>query len=122
MQWADERGYYAGKELQADCYAGIFTRHAYNAGLVAARDYDEAIAWLNEFGDEHHWKSPYAHGQSWLRVTSFEYGFEHMSLAGCDLTYKRLYGSGGQGRTSGPPPKPVKKSTKPRKKPRPKRR
>jgi predicted metalloprotease len=112
MSWATDRGYYAGKELQADCYAGIYTRHAYNVGLVNQRDYDEALAWLAKFGDDFHWQHPYAHGQSWLRQTSFEYGFDYMSLAGCDLVYQRLYG----GTAKRPIPKAPKKPAKPRKK------
>ena len=103
---ARARRYYAGLELQADCYAGIYTRHAYNVGLVTPDDYYEALGWLHQHGDEHHWQTPYAHGQSWLRETSFEYGFEHMSLAGCDLAYKRLYGSSGV-RAKKPPKKPA---------------
>jgi predicted metalloprotease len=112
MQWATDRGYYAGKELQADCYAGIYTRYAYNTGLVNQGDYDEALAWLGKFGDEFHWNHPNAHGQSWLRQTSFEYGFENMSLAGCDLVYRRLYGTAAAKR---PTPKPARKASKPRK-------
>lgn len=114
MQWATDRGYYAGKELQADCYAGIYTRHAYNVGLVNQGDYDEALAWLAKFGDEFHWDHPYAHGQPWLRQTSFEYGFEYMSLAGCDLVYQRLYGGASAKR---PGPKPPKKPARPKKRP-----
>ena len=114
--WALERRYYAGLELQADCYAGIYSGHAYDIGLFTADDYEEALAWLRTFGDEHHWQSPYAHGQPWLRQTSFEYGFEHMSVAGCDLSYQRLYGTDAR-------PKPAAKKAKlAKKKPRAKRR
>jgi predicted metalloprotease len=112
MSWAMDRGYYAGRELQADCYAGIYTRHAYNVGLVNQGDYDEALTWLDKFGDNFHWKHPYAHGQSWLRKTSFEYGFEYMSLAGCDLVYRRLYGNSAAKSSA---PKPPKKPAKPKK-------
>ena len=113
--WALERRYFAGLELQADCYAGIYTGHAYTVGLAGTDDVDEALAWLHEFGDDHHWKSPYAHGNSWLRETSFEYGFQYMNLAGCDLTYKRLYGAAPK-QAGKKHPKPTKKSAKPGKK------
>jgi predicted metalloprotease len=112
--WALERRYFAGLELQADCYAGIYTGHAYTVGLAGPDDVDEAFAWLHEFGDDHHWKSPYAHGNSWLRETSFEYGFQYMNMAGCDLTYKRLYGAAPK-HAAKKQPKP-RKPAKPRKK------
>ncbi|MFN2470455.1 MAG: neutral zinc metallopeptidase [Gaiellaceae bacterium] len=111
LQWAQSQGFYAGSELQADCYAGVFTASAVEDGLVVGADVEEARRWLRENGDPAgtSLREPDAHGSGTLRMRYFDYGLSTQSVAGCDRVYLKLYrGAGGSG-SFAPPARPSKR-------------
>jgi uncharacterized protein len=73
-------------ELQADCLAGAWTRHAQTLGLLDKGDVAEAAKLSAESGDDY-WASqekPGAHGIDDDRITHFMRGYDD-GLADCDL-------------------------------------
>jgi predicted metalloprotease len=96
LSWALDHRYYLGKELQADCYAGTFTRWASKRKLLAKGDYKEAVAMLDEFGDFpflYDRFSPGAHGTSPQRIAWFTRGYKGGNPKVCATVYSVWYGA-----------------------------
>ena len=64
-------------ELQADCYAGVWARHADDEGYLDEGDLEEGANSLFNFGDDidFPWFEPGAHGQPEERVAAFTVGY-----------------------------------------------
>ncbi len=80
-------------ELQADCFAGIWARHANRAKpFLDPNDVDEALRAANAIGDDMLQKQSrgtvvpdsFTHGSSAQRVRWFKTGFETGSMKSCD--------------------------------------
>ena len=93
FRWAVLHRYWIGKELQADCYAGMFARSAASLGLLHDGDLEDATALLASLGDDPQMKrsSPQAHGTSAERVGWFLRGYQTGSLKACKSVYSVLY-------------------------------
>ena len=72
------------KELQADCFAGLFTRYAHDAGWITIRDLEEAKEAMFRAGDDH-FNSPGHHGTPEQRREYFMRGYVHYSFRHCDV-------------------------------------
>jgi predicted metalloprotease len=70
------------KELQADCYAGMFTRYARDRGWLNPSDVDEAREALLRAGDDH-LDSPGHHGLPEQRKEWFTRGYVHYAFSAC---------------------------------------
>jgi predicted metalloprotease len=79
-------------ELQADCYAGIWTNHAHKLfGMLEPGDIDEAFNAANSIGDDRLQKQAtgyvqpdaFTHGSSKQRMTWFKRGLQGGSLKDC---------------------------------------
>jgi predicted metalloprotease len=93
MGWSTQYSLFAGRELQADCYAGIYTRYLAMSGRLASDDINEAWAWLGAHGDSYG-LSPYdpqAHGTPAQRRAWFAHGYNSYSLSACDGVYQAIY-------------------------------
>lgn len=68
-------------ELQADCYAGEWTRHAETRKWLDKGDFGEALAALNYARDPRYypWSDSLAHGSAGQRVDAYTAGREGMS-------------------------------------------
>ena len=84
-------------ELQADCYAGIWGRHAEQEGRLQAGDIDEALSAASAVGDDRiaamtgsgiHPES-FTHGTAAQRMTWFRRGFDSGSLDACNTFAER---------------------------------
>lgn len=65
------------KELEADCLAGAYTRHAEQVSqLLEEGDIEEGAANLFDSGDNLPWFDPRAHGSPQQRVSAFANGLE----------------------------------------------
>src|SRR4030095_6843062 len=64
-------------ELQADCFAGSYTKHAEEAKELEPGDLEEAAVGLYSGGDPRGmpWFSPQAHGSSRQRINAFLDGY-----------------------------------------------
>ena len=80
-------------ELQADCYAGLWARHADRARqILESGDVEEALAAATAIGDDTLQRrsqgrvvpDTFTHGTSQQRVTWFKRGLEGGSLKACD--------------------------------------
>ena len=94
LPWAIRHHFYKGVELQADCYAGVYSRYADGQGLLEPGDLDEAVALMTAVGDRTSLSpsTPGAHGTPAQRVAWFERGYKTNSLAECMKVYGALYG------------------------------
>jgi uncharacterized protein len=94
LPWAIRHHFYKGVELQADCYAGVYSRYADDQGLLERGDLDEAVALMTAVGDRTSLSpsTPGAHGTPAQRVAWFERGYKTNSLAECMKVYGALYG------------------------------
>ena len=94
FRWAVRHRYWVGKELQADCYAGMFARHAERRGLLEPGDVEEGRALLSSLGDDEQMprNSSQAHGTAAERAEWFRRGYRTGSLAVCRSVYGALYG------------------------------
>ncbi len=79
-------------ELQADCYAGIWTNHAHKLfGMLESGDIDEAFNAANSIGDDRLQKQAtgyvqpdaFTHGSSKQRMTWFKRGLQGGKLSDC---------------------------------------
>ena len=71
------------RELQADCYAGLFTRYARDRGWLNAGDLDEAREAMMRAGDhaiDHHDH----HGTPEQRKEWFTRGYNHFAFRSCE--------------------------------------
>jgi predicted metalloprotease len=93
FRWAVVHRYWIGKELQADCYAGMFARATADRGLSQKGDLDDATTLLASLGDDEHMSrtSPQAHGTPAERVGWFLRGYQQASLKVCKSVYSVLY-------------------------------
>lgn len=79
-------------ELQADCYAGIWGRHAQQAGRLDEGDVDEALKAASAVGDDRISETTgssirpesFTHGSAAQRMTWFRRGFDSGRLESCD--------------------------------------
>jgi predicted metalloprotease len=79
-------------ELQADCYAGLWARHAEAAGVLEPGDAEEALNAASAIGDDTLQRNAgravvpdsFTHGSSQQRVGWFRRGFEAGNTAACD--------------------------------------
>ena len=71
------------KELQADCFAGVWARSANDRGLLDEDDLGEAVTALVVVGDpQETWFDPTQHGTPQQRTVAFAIGFDQ-NAAGC---------------------------------------
>ncbi|MCH9814681.1 MAG: zinc metallopeptidase [Epsilonproteobacteria bacterium] len=89
---ADANALQVKVELQADCYAGIWTNHAHKLfGMLEAGDIDEAFNAANSIGDDRLQKQAqgyvqpdaFTHGSSKQRMTWFHNGLKGGKLSSC---------------------------------------
>jgi predicted metalloprotease len=78
-------------ELQADCFAGTWARHEFEAGFLEAGDVEEAINAANSIGDDRLTggrvpSTQFTHGTSAQRMAWFRKGYETGDPAQCDTT------------------------------------
>ncbi len=79
-------------ELQADCYAGIWGRHAKEAGRLDAGDVDEALKAASAVGDDRISEmtgssirpESFTHGSAAQRMDWFRRGFDSGRIDACD--------------------------------------
>lgn len=71
------------KELQADCYAGLFTRYARDRGWIQSGDLNEALEGMLRVGD-HHTDSAGHHGTPEQRKEWFTRGYNHFAFRSCE--------------------------------------
>jgi predicted metalloprotease len=79
-------------ELQADCYAGVWGKHAANANLLDPGDVEEALTAATAIGDDRLQKQTqgyvvpesFTHGSSQQRVRWFKTGMESGRPKDCD--------------------------------------
>jgi hypothetical protein len=79
-------------ELQADCYSGIWARHADQRGVVEPGDIDEALQAASAIGDDrlqkqsqgHVVPDSFTHGTSEQRARWFRVGYESGDARRCD--------------------------------------
>ena len=79
-------------ELQADCYAGLWGRSAYDEGLLESGDLEEGITAAEAVGDDRIQEQTqgridpesWTHGSSEQRQTWFRKGYDSGELGSCD--------------------------------------
>ena len=79
-------------ELQADCYSGIWGKHAQEAGLLQAGDVEEALKAASAVGDDRISEmsgstirpESFTHGSAAQRMTWFQRGFDTGRVDACD--------------------------------------
>ena len=79
-------------ELQADCYAGIWGKHAQDAGRLDAGDVEEALSAASAVGDDRISEmtgssirpESFTHGSAAQRMTWFRRGFDTGRMESCD--------------------------------------
>jgi uncharacterized protein len=93
LRWGIRHKYFKGVELQADCYAGMFSRYAAQQKLLERGDLAEALRLMTTVGDRAR-LSPTAegaHGTPKQRRTWFMRGYHTGRLATCNGVFKALY-------------------------------
>jgi hypothetical protein len=95
LRWGLLHLYFKGVELQADCYAGLFSRYATQQRLLERGDLREALRLMTTVGDRVRLspKTEGAHGTPKQRRTWFMRGYNTARIATCDGIYKALYAS-----------------------------
>lgn len=97
--YAVQRHYFMGTELQADCYAGMYTRWAFDHGWITSGNVRDAQIGRFAGGDvvaNGQALDPYtpgAHGTGAQRVAWFNYGFNTQNLLSCNRVYQVIYGA-----------------------------
>ena len=71
------------QELQADCFAGLFTRYARDRGWLKVGDVGQAQKALERAGD-YHFESPGHHGTPEQRQEWFMRGYVHYAMSACE--------------------------------------
>jgi len=94
FDYAAQRNYWKGTELQADCYAGMYTRWAYDHTWLNAGNVSNAQMATYGIGHDDD-LDPYAagsHGTKAERLYWFNVGFNTQNLTSCNNVYKAVYG------------------------------
>ncbi|HET7035646.1 MAG TPA: neutral zinc metallopeptidase, partial [Thermomicrobiaceae bacterium] len=93
LRWALRHRYLEGVELQADCYAGLFSRSAQTAGILDPGDLREAETEMASIGDRVKLSrtTPGAHGTAKQRLAWFMRGYRAAGMGGCAAVYAALY-------------------------------
>jgi hypothetical protein len=82
-----ERRYVRALELQADCFAGLFTRSQQDVGAVGGRALTDARRFFASAGDPS--SKTLSHGTGAQRVAWFNAGYGSGDLAVCESVFKR---------------------------------
>jgi predicted metalloprotease len=87
MDASSERRYVRALELQADCFAGLFTHSLQGDGKLGARAVDDARRFFASAGDP----SPKtrSHGTGKERVAWFNAGYSANDLAACESVFQK---------------------------------
>jgi predicted metalloprotease len=84
-------------ELQADCFAGVWTATANTRGLVESGDLREAALGLIYLGDTTTpWFDPSSHGTRPQRATAFDVGFEQGAVGCTSQAFFDLFSAPGE--------------------------
>lgn len=88
--WAGNNSFFAARELQADCLAGIYTRYLASTGKLSAGDLNEALSWLSGAGDPVAFPRTHtsSHGTGAERQTWFLAGYNGYNITTCDSVYR----------------------------------
>ena len=93
LAWSRERGYHAGAQLQADCYAGMFLGYAERTKLIAQDRIETAAKVMLRVAD------PRAARDRRVdpavvsgRLDWFGYGYRFGQIDICDSVYAMIYG------------------------------
>ena len=94
LAYARRNGYWIGKELQADCYAGMFTRYLKRHRFLEPGDVAEGGRLMVRLGDDPRVRrdDERAHGTPRERFEWFRYGYRTGDLSSCNRVYKQIYG------------------------------
>jgi predicted metalloprotease len=94
IAYATRNRFWIGKELQADCYAGMFTRYLNGYGFLEPGDLEEGGRLMVRIGDDPRTRrdSETAHGTPRERYEWFMYGYQTGNLFSCNRVYKQIYG------------------------------
>ncbi len=80
-------------ELQADCYAGAYTRYAERQHMLEPGDMEEAISGLFRAGStDVLWLDPQAHGSPGNRIDAFNWGYHNAAKACAEAVFMRKGG------------------------------
>jgi len=93
----DRNGLSVALELQADCYAGIWGKHAHDAGRLETGDIEEALQAASAVGDDRISEmsgstirpESFTHGSAAQRMTWFRRGFDSGRVESCDTFASR---------------------------------
>jgi len=93
----DRNGLSVALELQADCYAGIWGKHAQEAGRLETGDIEEALQAASAVGDDRISEmsgstirpESFTHGSAAQRMTWFRRGFDSGRVESCDTFASR---------------------------------
>jgi uncharacterized protein len=90
---AKRNKYWIGKELQADCYAGMFTRYLKRYNFLEPGDVGEGARLMVRIGDDPRTRrdDERAHGSPRERFEWFIYGYRTGDLFSCNRVYKVIY-------------------------------
>jgi predicted metalloprotease len=93
LQYARNNRYWVGKELQADCYAGMFTRYLDGYRFLEPGDLEEGGRLMVRIGDEPGVRrdDERAHGTPAERLGWFMYGYRTGNLYSCNSVYRTIY-------------------------------
>ena len=92
FSFANKRRYYVGAELQADCYAGMYARHAARIGRLVTTDLPTASALMVRSGDPTVARDGRLDRSTEKRLEWFGYGYQWSNIDVCDSVYALLYG------------------------------
>ncbi len=71
----------AGRELYADCMAGVFTRYGYGTGRLTGNDYWEALATLDDYYPTEGKPGSYPYKRD--RKAWYQWGYSNNNAAAC---------------------------------------
>jgi hypothetical protein len=91
LNWEDPLG--IRQELQADCYAGAYTRYADQSGMLEEGDSEEALTGLFRSGrTDVPWLARESHGSGGNRADAFSWGLNHGAVACTESVFMRKAG------------------------------
>lgn len=94
LAYAYRNHYWVGKELQADCYAGMFARYLDSQGFLEEGDLGEGSTLMVNIGDDRRIRrdDARAHGRPAERNEWFLEGYRTGNLYVCNGVYRKIYG------------------------------